>query len=72
MPNKPPVVEPVGFELKREVLLLPKTGVPPLPKLVVAIGLPNADCPNGLVCAAVLKPPKTVNNSYRIDKDLGR
>lgn len=62
LPNKPPVVEPVGFELNREVLLLPKTGVAPLPKLVVAIGLPNADCPKGLVCAAVLKPPETIDD----------
>lgn len=42
LPNKPPVVEPVGLELKSEVLL-PKTGVAPLPKLVVVMGLPNAD-----------------------------
>ncbi|KYQ46935.1 hypothetical protein ALC60_14024 [Trachymyrmex zeteki] len=57
-PNKPPVVEPVGLELKSdEVLLLPKTGVAPLPKLVVVMGLPNADCPNGLFCVAVLNPP---------------
>lgn len=58
--NKPPVVEPAGFELKREVLLLPKTGAAPVPKLVVVIGLPNADCPNGLDCVAVLKPPTKV------------
>jgi len=57
-PNKPPVVEPVGLELKSEVLLLPKTGVAPLPKLVVVMGLPNADWPNGLFCVAVLNPPK--------------
>lgn len=44
LPNKPPVVEPVGLELKSdEVLLLPKTGAAPLPKLVVVMGLPNAD-----------------------------
>jgi len=42
LPNKPPVAEPVGLELKSEVLLLPKTGAVPLPKLVV-LGLPNAD-----------------------------
>lgn len=57
LPNKPPVVEPAGFELKREVLPLPKTGVAPEPKLVVVIGLPNADCPNGLDCVGVLKLP---------------
>ena len=57
-PNKPPVVEPVGLELKSdEVLLLPKTGVAPLPKLVVVMDLLNADCPNGLFCVAVLNPP---------------
>lgn len=44
MPNKPPVVEPAGFELNRDVLVLPKTGAAPFPKLVVVvIGLPNAD-----------------------------
>ncbi|KYN11405.1 Nuclear factor 1 X-type [Trachymyrmex cornetzi] len=54
-PNKPPVVEPVGLELKSdEVLLLPKTGVAPLPKLVVVMDLLNADCPNGLFCVATL------------------
>ena len=51
------MVEPAGFELKREVLPLPKTGVAPEPKLVVVIGLPNADCPNGLDCVGVLKLP---------------
>lgn len=61
LPNKPPVVELAGFELKREVLLLPKTGAAPVPKLVVVIGLPNADCPNGLDCVAVLKPPLIIN-----------
>lgn len=59
LPNKPPVVEPVGLELKSdEVLLLPKTGAAPLPKLVVVMGLPNADWANGLFCVAVLNPPK--------------
>lgn len=58
LPNKPPVVEPVGLELKSgEVLVLPKTGVAPLPKLVVVMGLPNADWANGLFCVAVLNPP---------------
>lgn len=57
LPNKPPAVEPVGLELKSE-LLVPKTGVPPLPKLVVVIGLPKADWPNGLLCVAVVNPAK--------------
>lgn len=62
LPNKPPVVEPVGLELKSdEVLLLPKTGAAPLPKLVVVMGLPNADWANGLFCVAVLNPPKKMH-----------
>lgn len=60
MPNNPLVEEPAGFELKSEVLPLPKTGVVPIPKLVVVIGLLNADWPKGLLCVAVLKPA-TIN-----------
>lgn len=48
LPNNPPVEAPAGLELKSDVLP-PNTGVAPVPKLVVAIGLPNADCPNGLL-----------------------
>lgn len=56
----------MGLELKSdEVLLLPKTGVAPLPKLVVVIGLPNADWPNGLFCVAVLNPPKEKTHIFK-------
>jgi hypothetical protein len=57
-PNKLPAVVPAGLLLKREVLL-PKIGGALEPKLVVAMFLPKADCPNGLLCADVLKP--TIN-----------
>lgn len=67
--NRPPAVAPEGFELNNEVLLLPKTGVVPLPKLVVAIGLPNVVCPNGLDCCAVVKPAKTTNNFQNTEEN---
>lgn len=53
--NKPPVAGPAGFELNSGVPP-PKTGVAPVPKLVVAIGLPKADWPKGLFCVDALKP----------------
>lgn len=72
LPNKPPpVVVPAGFVLNNEVdVLLPNTGVAPLPKpVVVEMGLPKLVWPKGLLCVAVLNPPVSAFSNLKIEKE---